>query len=127
MNTSEAIQIVESDPTIVAKGEQAMRDLMLRASTDLDFRSKLLTDPRAALSEFSGVEIPDSVDVQFIENDADATFVLPDPIDPEAELSPEELEAVAGGVSDVTVSVLSIIASLASIIATTIDISDVAE
>ena len=55
------------------------------------------SDPAAAVTEFTGNEVPESFNVTFIENKADATIVLPDYVDPEAELSEEDLEAVAGG------------------------------
>ena len=41
--------------------------------------------------------MPESVSLVFVENKADATLVLPDYVDPNAELSEEDLEAVAGG------------------------------
>ena len=72
-----------------------------------------MSTPREAVSEFYGREIPPSVDIRFVENSADATFVLPDAIDPAAELNEKELEAVAGGVS--LASALSIIASAISL------------
>jgi len=94
--------------------QQRLDALLARSATDPGFRKRLLTTPRAALAEFSGRDVPDSVDVVFIESRGGATIVLPDPIDPLAELSPEELEAVAGGT---TSSCLSIIASCLEIIA----------
>jgi hypothetical protein len=106
----------------VAQQVQAeMQKLLVRSATDQEFRKKLLTSPREALREFHGREIPDTVDVRFIENTADATFVLPDPIDPAAELAEHELEAVAGGT---LASILSIAASLISLAKTIKDIGD---
>ena len=46
----------------------------------------------------TGKDIPESFNVVFIENQADATIVLPDYVDPQAELSEDALEAVAGGI-----------------------------
>ena len=71
--------------------------LMSRSATDPIFRAKLLHAPREALAEFSGRDLPANLDIRFVENTASATFVLPDVVDPTAELSNEELEAVAGG------------------------------
>ena len=50
---------------------------------------------RAAIAEATGTEVPESVSLVFVENKADATLVLPDYVDPNAELSEEDLEAVA--------------------------------
>jgi hypothetical protein len=80
-----------------AQTQAELQRLMSRAATDQDFRTRLLTTPREAMGEFYGREIPSTVDIRFVENTADATFVLPDAIDPAAELNDAELEAVAGG------------------------------
>ena len=81
------------------KMNEVYRDLLSRSATEAEFRELLLTNPREGLAEFYGPEatIPEDLNVRFIENEADATFVLPDPVDVEATLSVEELEAVAGG------------------------------
>ena len=42
-------------------------------------------------------EIPASFNLVFVENKADATIVLPDPITTSGDLSDQELETVAGG------------------------------
>jgi len=95
-----------------AYAQQKLEALLARSATDLEFRKRLLTEPRAALAEFSGKAIPASVNVVFIENSGGATIVLPDPIDAAGELSSEELEAVAGGT---TSSCLSVIASILAV------------
>jgi len=84
------------------KMNEVYHDLLSRSATDAEFRELLLANPREGLSQFYGPEatIPDDLNVRFIENEADATFVLPDPVDPAASLSVEELEAVAGGTDD---------------------------
>ena len=100
MNVQEAVRAYTSNPEIAQVANQKMQELLGRASTDVAFRTKLLNEPRTAIAEFSGrpvSEIPESWNVKFIENKADATIVLPDPIAPEAELSEAELESVAGG------------------------------
>jgi hypothetical protein len=103
--------------------QAALQKLLNRSATDQEFRKKLLATPREALSEFYGTEIPTTVDVRFIENTADATFVLPDPVDPAAELNEQELEAVAGGASPLA-SILSIAASVISLTKTIKNIGD---
>lgn len=73
-----------------------MSRILARSTTDPEFRQKLLTDPRAAMAE-EGQTVPEGVDIRFVANEFDATVVLPDVVDIQAELSERELETVAGG------------------------------
>ena len=113
MSTARQTTPSDSSADVSKQVDAQMQKLLLRSATDQEFRRKLLTTPREALREFHGREIPAGVDVRFIENTADATFVLPDPIDPAAELSEQEMEAVAGGIT--LAPLLSIIATVISI------------
>ncbi|MCC6318073.1 MAG: NHLP leader peptide family RiPP precursor [Gemmatimonadaceae bacterium] len=92
-------QALSQDAAFTAAAQEQYTAILARSATDSAFRSKLLTNPRAAVEEFSGRAVPASFNIRFIENAADATVVLPDPIDPRAELSESELETVAGGVT----------------------------
>ena len=76
-----------------------IEEVLARAATDGRFRKGLLKEPRKTLQTMSDYGLPETLRVKFIEKgtDCDALFVLPDPA-PVDELSPEELEAVAGGV-----------------------------
>ena len=78
-----------------------VQELLARSAVDADFRTALLTDPRSALEQAGGRQVPENLRVKFIEKDADcdAMFVLPDPVRSD-ELTPEQLEAVAGGCGD---------------------------
>lgn len=69
-----------------APDEHALSGLDLaitRAAVDLEFRMRLLTDPRAALAEVLGYELPASMRIKFVEKDADVDVmvVLPNLID----------------------------------------------
>jgi hypothetical protein len=76
----------------------AITEIRRRATTDLDFRQRCFTDPAAAIQEVAGRELPEGMVIRFVDNQgANATIVLPDPVDAEGELSDEELEQVAGG------------------------------
>jgi hypothetical protein len=75
----------------------SMTKVLVRAWTDPAYKAKLLSDPRAVLTE-AGVGIPAGTKVKVIEDTADTKhFVLPATPSDAAELSDEELEKVAGG------------------------------
>lgn len=99
MNAQSLTHFAEQNPAAVEEGQKQLQSILLRSATDPEFRSKLLSEPRAAIAESTGQQVPASMDIQFVENAGTATFVLPDPIDPSAELSDDELEAVAGGLA----------------------------
>ena len=87
-------------------GQEAQAELnrmLVRSATDMEFRKKLINSPAEAFAEH-GTTVPEGWDIRFVENHADATIVLPDVVDPAAELSEAELEAVAGGVLIIFVS-----------------------
>lgn len=87
----------QQNPEAVREAQEMMQAILARAATDLSFRETLVSDPRAAITEHTGREVPEDFDMRFVENEADATIVLPDYRDPEAELDEEQLETVAGG------------------------------
>jgi hypothetical protein len=97
VNHSEITQAVRENPEIADRAREQMQSVMGRSATDPEFRQLLLSDSRSALGKHFGREIPETFNIAFVENRADATLVLPDPINPDAELSESELEAVAGG------------------------------
>ena len=80
------------------KGREQLNALLARASTDWEFRQQLLSNPREALATV-GQEYDANLDIRFVEKQGHATIVLPDFVDPAAELSEQDLEMVAGGTS----------------------------
>lgn len=76
--------------------QNELNRILTRSATDAEFRQKLISDPHAALAE-AGQSVPRSMDIRFVENQHDATIVLPPFMDADAELSEKELESVAGG------------------------------
>jgi len=86
---------------LYATGEQRQHfeTIFKRAATDTDFRRRLLEQPKKAVQESTGVRLPDTFSIKFIETPkgVDALIALPDLIDGEVSLTEDELEAVAGG------------------------------
>lgn len=110
MDIQTITQRVANDPVLGAQAEKETRALLARSASDREFRDKLLTNPRAAMAEYAGVDvaqIPESFNIRFVERTGvtddqqhdEHTLVLPDYVGPGAELSDAELEAVAGGTS----------------------------
>jgi hypothetical protein len=72
--------------------DQAIAD---RIATDPDFRSALVNDPRAALSDLASTTIPESIRVTVHEESVtDIHLVIPS----DANLSESDLELVSGGI-----------------------------
>lgn len=65
-----------------------------RITADPDFRAALIADPRTALTQLTGMDVPDEVTITVHEESpADIHLVLP----MSTPLSDEDLELVAGG------------------------------
>ncbi len=88
-------------PDLNEDDDKLLRDVLVRAASDATFREQLIADPHAAVKSATGVTLPADLKIQFIEQprDIDALLVLPNAVQGDDELSPEELEAVAGGVA----------------------------
>ena len=68
--------------------------LMDKATTDLDFRAQLIADPKAAIKNELGLEIPGGFTIKVHEDQPETShLVLP----PAATLGEEDLERAAGG------------------------------
>ena len=68
-----------------------------RAWTDAAYKTKLVSDPHAALAE-TGVKVPTGMTVKVVENTANTQhLVLPVAPGKAKEMSIDELEKVAGG------------------------------
>ena len=111
MNTQELAYFAATHQGVVAESQKTLDEVLRRAASDDAFRDALKTNPTPALSEAFGTSFS-GYDIAFIENEADVTIVLPDPIEAAAELSEDELEAVAGGAT--TSPVCSVIATVAA-------------
>ena len=68
------------------------------AVTDANARERFLADPRAVLAA-AGLDLPEWFTVTAREGDAaELTITLPPLLDPDADLSDEQLDVVAGGI-----------------------------
>ena len=82
-----------STNTRISSVREMRESLIGKASEDLEFRARLTTDPRAAVHEALGVEIPEWLNVQVHEETADtAHLVLP----PSAALDEQTLAQAQG-------------------------------
>jgi hypothetical protein len=75
--------------------------VIAKAWEDDEFKQTLLDDPRSAIAEELGVELPDDLEIQVVEETPNKICLVL-PIRPgalaESELMDEDLEAVSGGV-----------------------------
>jgi hypothetical protein len=84
---------------------QAFLAALAPAVTDEKARERFLTDPKAVLAA-AGLDLPEWFTVTAREGDAaELTITLPALLDPDADLSEEQLTAVAGGMGCVGLSV----------------------
>ena len=68
------------------------------AVTDADARERFLADPKAVLAA-AGLDLPEWFTVSAREGDAaELTITVPALLDPDADLSEEQLDVVAGGI-----------------------------
>ena len=80
----------------IQSSEEMRSRLTQKAFMDADFRDKLLSDPKGAISQEFGVEVPDNVNIQVHECDLNTIHLA---LPPKAELNEEQLEMVAAGLS----------------------------
>ena len=78
------------------KQDDLLREVIDRASTDREFRARLIADPASAIRHAFGVILPHNYRIRFMERprELDALIVLP-PM--HEELDEDDLEQVAGG------------------------------
>lgn len=79
--------------TPLQSAEDMRRQITEKAISDDDFRSLLVSNPREAISQEIGVDLPEGVEIKVHESDAQTLhFALPT-----TEISEEQLEAIAAG------------------------------
>jgi hypothetical protein len=102
-NTPTRLNVV-LDPTLMAQVAAAagplgpIEQVLKKAHADPAFRKRLVQDPRGAVYDAVGLEIPRGLQVTVFENTADTMHLaVAARADTSAELSDAELEQVAGG------------------------------
>lgn len=71
--------------------------IILKAQEDPDFKQELIGNPKAAIQKVLGLEVPDAIDVQVLEESPTILYLVL-PVDPDSvELPDEMLDRVAGG------------------------------
>lgn len=77
----------------------ALKTILDRAESDEAFRVRVLSDAPAAIKEATGLDVPESVTVKFVEYGQAGSLQLVVPLLPRSsdELSGEELDKIAGG------------------------------
>ena len=71
--------------------------ILAKAAEDDGFRTQLIDDPKAAISETFGINLPEWVDMQVHQNTATTRHLI---LPPSELLAESELEMVAGGQGD---------------------------
>ncbi len=79
--------------TPLQSADDMRRQLTDRAISDEDFRSLLVSNPKDAISQELGVDLPEDIQVEVHESDAQ-TLHLSLPV---TEIGEEQLEAIAAG------------------------------
>ena len=73
---------------------EAEKLLIEKATNDGEFRARLLENPRSAIEEVFGVNLPEGLSVKVHEqSDSEVHLVLP----PDPRLSEKDLELISGG------------------------------
>ena len=76
------------------KSADDMRNALYeKATVDPDFRSQLISDPKSAIKSELGVDFPDSMKIEVHDSGDDTLHIALPP----AELTEDQLEAVAAG------------------------------
>ena len=73
--------------------EQIRSDIIAKASSDVEFRSRLISSPRQAVKEIADVDVPQSLELSVHEESATNFHIV---IPPANKLSHSQLAAIGG-------------------------------
>ena len=79
--------------TPLQSAEDMRRQVTDKAIADDDFRSLLISDPKTAISQELGVDLPEDIKVEVHQSDAQVLHLAL----PVTEIGEEQLEAIAAG------------------------------
>ena len=79
--------------TPLQSAEDMRRQVTDRAIIDDDFRSLLISDPKTAISQELGVDLPEDIEVEVHQSNAQVLHLAL----PVTEIGEEQLEAIAAG------------------------------
>ena len=79
--------------TPLQSAEDMRRQVTDKAIADDDFRSLLISDPKTAISQELGVDLPEDIEVEVHQSDAQVLHLAL----PVIEIGEEQLEAIAAG------------------------------
>jgi len=78
------------------KINQTIIDIKKRATEDESFRKLCLKHPNKAIKQITGMDVPEGVKINMIENDPDVAHTIVLPPEP-GTIKDEELDQIAGG------------------------------
>jgi hypothetical protein len=79
-----------------ATREEKLAPVIAKAWQDEAYRKELIADPKGVLQKEFGVELPEGLSIEVLEESPSKLYIVIPP-KPTGELSDEQLEAVAGG------------------------------
>ena len=75
-------------------GDEMLRQIVDKSAVNEQFRQRLLSDPKTAISEELGITIPESMTIKVHESDMQTVHLA---LPPDPNISEEQLEAVSAG------------------------------
>ena len=79
---------------VFRSAEEMRAHLTQKAMENLEFRSQLVADPKAAISREFDIEIPANINIRVHESDMQTIHMA---LPPSSDLNEEQLEAIAAG------------------------------
>ncbi len=77
--------------------EEKLAPVVAKAWLDEAYRKELVADPKAVLSKEFGIELPDSLSIEVVEENEGKLYIVIPAKPKEDQLTDEQLKAVAGG------------------------------
>ena len=89
---------LHSNMNLEASSKHRTAAIIAKAQAENDYREQLLANPKHAIQQAFGKELPLGLEVRVVEEAANVVYLVLPP-KPTSELTDEDLEAVAGGFS----------------------------